>query len=534
MSHFGIIAFLALFSFGAVGNNQDTQVDPSSLLSMGTQKNGLVDKIYQECKDNTQFQECVKDYLSKNKDKVKKAKKGLRRGGEGVPLPSQRSVFQKFLSQYLNKRFEQKVRKGKDGKKRTVDHTTYFQLYEAQLTKIVFTTINSYCLYTHDFDPKKGYFPPVEKAEREHAFEEKKKILNDDIDGRTFFTKCARTLENACQDDVNDACITLNNLRKLNRAVIRNKRIIESTQCKQGDEGNCQKGFAGHGVEFYQPGKRGHGKFDELTSITAGEFHKNVYQRIEKLCPDSSPLTQECLNAIAVKDSPAPKQEEKDDEIIGKFEIQSLIVGDNIDNYDVDELKQEILDEGGSEELIEQIIGDIEDESDQKIKEIKAKMKEKYDKERAAQLEKIKATFKTNREKEKTSLVHGLKTQTKEVTQLLLFNNVITSYLPLDAISDDGPNDSKMNLSSFRQEIDHANKQNSMAGFDQEFIEGLQESLKDVEKRQQASQRQRRGNSSESSRSSGSSERVTINPQNVYNKIIKEQVLENQPQQDSD
>ena len=291
---FGGLAFLSFFLFQGVGaQSNETRLDSNSFLSLQTPDGGIVDQIYQKCQDqltnpeNTQnFQTCVQEYLDSKEDSIEKFKKEVRRGQESVPVNTQRSLLQKFLSEYLDKRFEEKVRKGADGKKRLVDHSTYFELYEVQLSKIVFTTINSYCMYadSSEFDSENDYFPLVQQAERANAFETNKHLLKGSVRGRRFFKLCAATISNACENgetnSKREACSVLGHLRKLNRAATRNKQIMESFQCRNGNESEkCQVGFEGHGVEFYQPGQQGHGRFDEITGITAGEFHKKCLRK---------------------------------------------------------------------------------------------------------------------------------------------------------------------------------------------------------------------------------------------------------------
>ena len=76
-----------------------------------------------------------------------------------------------------------------------------------------------------------------------------------------------------------------------------------------------------------------------------------------------------------------------------------MIVGKNIENYTIEDIKREMKEEGSSQEFIDQVIGDVESESAERIQKVKDKMKESYERERLAELQKIQKNFRKRKRK---------------------------------------------------------------------------------------------------------------------------------------
>ena len=557
------------------------------------QDQDLVEVIYKECEgkvpgskdfqdDNSEkvkaFNACVEEYLGQNQERVKTfQKKKVGRGSERMPLRRQRSVEQEYLSKYLKERFEEKVRKvpGEEGAQRVVDHAYYFDLYQSQLSKIVTTTINSYCMYADTIGwssgQEKEYFnfvPKESKEKRAQVVEANKKRLNNPREAKIFIEICATGITKVCHDEEKgdssskvEACRTLENLRKLNRAITANQERIDYMWCQNKFEGgkHCEvSGFENvvtgpkgqeRALQFYNPSVKEQG-IDDLTALTSREFQKNVIDKIEQVCPKNQEPSEECLKQLKVITSngqgqlpgdgdDGKGQEEEDKKVLAEFQIQSLIVQNAIEGHEKEDMAREISMEGGGD--IERVIEDIESKSQEQIKALRIEMKERYERERKASLKNL-ALHLASRggasgvgadgEVSNRDIVESIRNKGKRLGQLLFFNNIITSYLEVKSggtgVGGEGvavQNNSseavgvrpnvRRNLASSRRELKEFGKEEGASlGIGDEFVQDLKKHLSKFEEeegRQGQGQGQRRGPTVYN---------PTFSPGQVYREII--------------
>ena len=287
-----------------------TSVNPNSLFTTSGHHQELVEMIYKKCGNKAplpkevtdgspkmaEFNTCVKKELDDNKEKVARLKRKVRQGSEDIPILKQPPRTQELLTQYLQNRFDKKVR-GKDGHKRIVNHADYFRLYQSQLSQMVALTLNSYCMNanTEDFRNFWKKAPPsrngpnlseylenefgnrpfilLPKEQRSKAFNQNKKLLQDPTVGEVFIKICAVGITKVCHGDdeeskkidkesKQEACQTLGALRKLNRAITNNEKRLKAISSPHGKDQSQWSGFAlekfpdsstGKVIELYNP-----------------------------------------------------------------------------------------------------------------------------------------------------------------------------------------------------------------------------------------------------------------------------------------
>ena len=546
--------FLVL-SFHAVpvqAQSQKTALDPDTVFDSATkkgkgEKSDLVEAIYETCMKHivdsskvaenpdfdTDFDRCVRDELAKDPGQVKKFREEVGRGTERSPIRRRKSGQRKQLTQYLRERFDQKVRKGEnDNQDRFIDHALFFEFYQSQLSKTVTIVINTYCMYA-DEDTDEGEKPRyllANQGRRNAVFEANRdKLIRPDDAASRFFSGCASSITHICHgsdsriDDHSkrEACQVLANLRNINRALTANEKRINYARCRGEFKGgeHCREGgfrLGGGGgieanLEFYDPTAKGQ-TIDDLTSFTASEFQKNVIDKIEESCDENAPPDEKCLKQLEVISSEQQPgsgdegEEENDKKVLAEYRIQTLIVSDGFDN--VDDEKEDLVRKIASEGADEETIQEVEKKSDDEIKKIRQKMRERYERERQASLEKLAARFSSRKSGAGQTpltteqVVADIRRKNRNVGQLLFFNNVISGYLEVRDGEEENEKGNgqkpsvQRNLASFEREVSQANEEGASPagtnastaggiqslGIDQEFVGQLGEKLKDLKK----------------------------------------------------
>ena len=471
------------------------------------------------------FDTCVQGELDGKSEQVLSMKAHLGRGKESLPH-QKRSKSRQLLADYLEQRFDQKVRGKTSGSpgNRVINHSDFFHFYHSQLSKITTLVINSYCT---KLDKDFNWNPSPTPQQKSDLLD----LLKDPEQAKDFFTGCAGRISTACHTPPSktkpkqrqQACQTMETLRRINRAITRNSQILKAMPC-QGDTKNrnpnlCNAGlrlelFASHGIdqalELYNPNLKGQ-SIDDLTSLTASEFQQHVTKKTTEAC---NPPGEKCLKYLEVVDVAGTDQQsqgEEDKNILGKFQIKTLIVkrqiaGDdhNDPGYTQKAMAREIASEGGSDEVIKA----IEAKSEVEIQQLRATMKKRYERERTASLRGLAArmTAKGSHAKPGSAqgIIDSIKQQNKGLGQLLFFNNIITGYLE---ITNQEGKFLGRNIASFKREIQVADR-NSLEGLSKEYIQQLNHSLKQLIKDDPTAQSQ--------------ADNPGLTPEQIHQKILQD------------
>ena len=533
--------------------------------------------IYKECgkdaptpddidKKITDFNKCVQGYLDRNKDKIAQFKKKVRQGSERIPIRKQPSKTQDMLTQYLQNRFDEKVR-GKDQEKRIVNHADYFRFYQSQLSQLVTITLNSYCMNTDTEDfvdiwnrakkagetfkehiegmtsPPSLSFPLLPKGEqRNNAFEKNKILLKDPEMAANFIGICATGITNACHkiqresDSKMKACSVLATLRKLNRAITNNEKRLKYLSCSSVKDPSRCDGFSlqkfpdsttGKSLELYNPHIPGQ-SIDDLTSLTASEFQENIVEKIEQVCQNHEKPSKQCLEHLRViAPDQLAGQDEQDKKVLAEFQIQTLIVKNSIGNESSDQgySKEEVIAEVAAEGGVEKVIAQIKAKNDLEIKKLRAKMQQRYETERMDSLKQL--AERLQKRKKNTShqdIIQSIKDKNQALGQLLFFNNIITGYL---TVKDHEQRSKGRNLSSFKREIEQVRtttKQKFPIDLQEDFIQELEELLPKLEQE---------GDTSSSRKPTAHN--PTFSPGEIHKNILRDaEVYELEDKNDSD
>ena len=546
----------------------------------------LVEEVYKACSDLAPspqevkggnpkvkgFNDCVRGKLDENQELVKKFQKEVGQGAERLPSRKRRSLEQDLLSKYMQDRFEKKARNTKqgNGEQKIVDHALYFDFYQSQLTKMVTLAINSYCMYADvttaniqyldrriagDKSVNAPLYFKLAGGDQRATFKKNKELLAHPARAQLFLEICARGISRVCHELLDGkskqtACRVLSTLRRLNRAITANEKRIDYVQCRKKFKGkeHCGKGGfsnvsvgpgkAGKALEFYDPNIKGQ-SIDDLTALTASEFHANIVEKIEEVCPEKGGASDEkCLEQLKlivpegnIRQSRVESNEggkgDEDKKILAEFQIQTEIVQRGIAGYEEEDLAREIAAEGGD---IEKIIQGIEDKSGKQIKALREKMKERYGTEREASLKRLaerlsrkSGPFEEDEVGLSGKIISDIKNKNKGVEQLLFFNNVITGYLYVKEVGEDGEKNKgakssgkkgtvRRNLASFKREIEQATDDKPPAGLEQKFVkERLAKQLSKLEKEEES-------NSKDGSNPQASN--PTFTPRDIYDNFL--------------
>ena len=545
------LLFLPLL--GAMAQVDVKTVDPghSLRLSEGFSSPGgdLVERIYGECKDKApgaadmedspkrvEFEQCVEDQLKQRKAEIEQFKAGVAQEREAERETS--SVERDLLREYLRERFREKVTGKGTGEEKFVDHALFFDFYDSQLSKMLTLTVNSYCMYAE----MRGGLPIIssnpEEKRRIAESAERKELLKNESMAEEFIGKCVLGINKVCHDShfseesKDEACRVMERLRKINRMIVSNRKsrdfircegkFINSNHCKSKDGGVALA------MAFYNPGERGK-SIDDVTSLTSGEFQKNVIDKIEAVCPSmkegASPDTlpsEECLQKLKVSipvqqgaggiaGDGEEKKLEDEKKILAQFQIQTLIVKKKIKDSDgSDYLEEQIEAQGGS---IQEIVGQVARLSEEQVEKVRREMEIRYHNEREASFKKLiqrlKGEGEIQGELTPEKIAESMRKNNRDTRQLIFFNNVVTGYLKVVSEKDGEIKSQGRNLSSFEREI-----ANSFLGDSQEqFEEDLSEHLSKLKEEEGAV-----------SGGGGDSGRVnpTMKPEDVYKSILQD------------
>ena len=485
---------------------------PSQILSRSSTK---------KCKDDipeaSDFQnnlpdldKCIAENFTDHPRKIEEYKQAISRGKESMPTPTQIPSEKNLLRQFLKERFEEKVY-GTGPRRRAVDHTIFFELYQSQLSKMVTLAINSYCMYADVPDPWNEQSPGVtffnlvtelespqglsqsqqslnEQKKRE-AFKRNQKLLNDSAKAAKFMSICYSGISKVCHAAKDDpaikdysrkqACLVLSTLRQFNRALTINEKTINYLRCRGefARREQCQNGATGFqlGLEFYDPSLSGQ-TIDDITSLTSTEFNKNVIKKMEQICPQSDPNpSPECLEQLNVTNSDTnqlTEQKEKDQKTLAEFHIQTRIVDSVIKQYESADIAAEITAEGAE---ISNIIQDIENKSELEIKALRQEIATRYNTEREAILKNLAHRMTSNSayaNADNRAIIQSIREkntqQNNSLAQLLFFNNIITGYLEVKDVPDPRavPPNQNHAQSNVRRNLDSARRELELAKLD--------------------------------------------------------------------
>ena len=291
-----------------------------------------------------------------------------------------------------------------------------------------------------------------------------------------------------------EACLVMRTLRRLNRALVVNQKRIDYFRCRNDFQGgkHCKQesGFKDI-VELYSPNVGERNTSDDLTSLTFSEFQKNVVEKINQFCPEGEDPSPRCLKELKVV-APAQQdqrmdREERDKKLLAEYQIQTAIMQKGIDKYDSEEIKEEIIAEGGE---MEKIVDSVENQSQGQIEKLREEMRKRHEEERKASLKALAKRLTnpgmaTAGEEEKISnsaIVESIRAKNKDLGQLLFFNNIITGYLGVEEPDINGEEkELRRNLSSFRREIEQVEDGNLPNSLQQDFVDDLTKRLAELE-----------------------------------------------------
>ncbi len=401
------------------------------------------------------------------------------------------------------------------------DHSHFYDLYKSQLTKNVSLFVNSYCLFASD-----EFILYKNKKERDKNQKRNTQKLalaantiqsktNDSNQAAQHFGSCAGRLNYICQiDDKKDlkeefkkaiastedlpsnardedishskqqACIVIQQLRKLSGSISATEKRADLADCKgEFDNKKCRernstgisKGLIA--LDFYNPNNDGE-RFDDITSLSSAEYSEEIEKKLESRFNEKCQggfETTDCQDFISSVQEMTSDEDQK--KIKAQHQIQTEAVARKIASLESnEEIKEMLKAQGKTDEQITK----IEEELNGELTLLKAKIEEKYKKEREAHLKEIEQRFASAKDKELSSNPNNRDARMSEVKDnvtgkdlkdLLFFNNIVMGYLNTVNPNDpDAPQSS--NISSAQRELASI-EERGLQG-DYEGIDGVQ------------------------------------------------------------
>ncbi|MBT3234431.1 MAG: hypothetical protein HN353_00610 [Bdellovibrionales bacterium] len=443
-----------------------------------------------------EFQQCIEDEMAKPAnasliaklqekylDKGDEKSKDRYQAVETASLKRTNSPAMKKLEEYLTKRLEDalygEIKKANDKKKqRMVDHTTFFKLYEEQVSKNIIATVSSFCLNVCTSSP--SYDP-------KSCREENLKALSVITQGKTQpeayggWMKCLENIPKFCSgtpslgtDGKNHACQVTDALKGMRLNLLRLSAIDQrfkqiksenkKTQFMQETEKNGRR-------ERYTNETQGDSKsLDDLTTVTSNELiNKSGYGKA--LEDESKKLQEECVDSY---DEEKCKHYLHSDDDVAKLEdaatehsIRRQVAINKIAQIkDEETLTTFLEEEGRSKDEIQKMLN--ESTASDKVADVVGKITEQFKGEKAAMIAALNKKIESRKverassnsppvaelkKKKLTEVKKEMEAKPKGYQELVHFNNIISGFLTIEKTID-GKKESMANTHAMFRELE--------------------------------------------------------------------------------
>ena len=431
-------------------------------------------------------------------------------GAEGVgidkknkePQDKALNALSNFLSKKLKDHFLKDLTEEQKKKGVLIDHGSFNKIYQTRISKDIISSISSYCLnatrrgFLH-YDPykndNKNIINKLKKANLKKLNE-----FNDETNKNKAFehwSVCLKQIKNICRqkneynfddeeskkklrenlriwysrgiDDEDDeknwhdfeyssdtACLVNSTIKGLRRVLVKVKEIEKDY--KASAKGG--KGFKDSGIVVVEARD-----LDSATSLTSGELEKSGFkEENEKMTKEfienckENKATKDCLNYVNVGES-----KKSEDAAFVEYATKLDGLQQKLDNLDDEAVKKYLRENKYIDKNTEQVL------TEEELQKIRGEMKVEYENEKKALISRMNRKIRGRTvqssegndaeidfEKSKQTFDQievGLKTRTKEYTQLLHFNNIVSGFLEITKVDDaEETEQEKLKISNIR------------------------------------------------------------------------------------
>ncbi len=354
-----------------------------------------------------------------------------------------------------------------------VDHNVFYEMFETKVSKNIIEGISSFCIEAVK-DAQHIYIISRDKALQ--AATRERKIDELKQPGQAAYKKwttCAGEFKDVCKNPIRSqnpdtapyacnggspcgnpeaktkACEVLSIVEKARKELIAIAEIKEANKNFMDKEGSLRLGGIAKGqtVKTYTGSTRnGDKSIDELTTVTSGDFVKGYKEENEKLqekfkeeCTADSHDSEFCKQFISDESTKEEQQKAIDNYSIASKVMEEKIVTNLESDPEGEELTKYLKEEGYSDDKIKEIV-----DGDPSIKgKVIADIKKTYSAKRLAVIKSMKARLEgesvttdpqgnASAQNAIDQINKELTQNTKEYSQLIHFNNIVSSYISLD------------------------------------------------------------------------------------------------------
>lgn len=425
-----------------------------------------------------QAQDCFKEKLSKNPDKLKKLAEDLNLQSYGLIRSKNMQDITSYMGDKMYKAMTGIDRKEADRKKlleslqfknrKNIDQKDFIDMYMTQLGKSALFEISRYCFEDLRKDNAagtdwaahwKGQFSGAVNDEGSPKFNQNIKtdtsdagdvfksvtagISSSDIsaaDMGPYFQFCTAQIKPLCDLYTQDtskssgakSCLVMNRLQEMRKAIANTQKIQE--QFEKMDAGAITLALS-QPIKFYDRAKE-ESNIDNLTNVTSMDILKGGMKKNSKLdeCADR-PENAECEGFVVVDDSKEKALYNTEMQRNLEKEIALARVRE-AKNKDATAL-QKYLEENAYYDLLEQV-------KEGKAVDVEGEITKIFDAKKKAEIEALdkaigkrqlsEADLKKDPNAKKDAITQNAKeaaTERARLAQVVLFNNIITSHLKL-------------------------------------------------------------------------------------------------------
>ena len=392
-------------------------------------------------------------------------------------------MFQKAMYGELTKEVQ-------DSELRLVDHSVFYDIYKARISKEFIELVASFCL--DSTLSGSVYRVPRDADKLKSLREENIKQMHNNPDGeKKKFNLCITEIRNVCthqasgsrcpkvnnqsiacasDDHTQDrACEVQNAVNSIKKSIAATEVIqeaIEKQAKEENGEGSLGSAITGKKVSIYTGGKMDDRQsVDTMTSISSGQLEEAMKADEEKTIFDKSAeeLKEECKESLTKKCKEFVLegdeiQDSKDK--ISEMGLRMLAMEERIKrNLDLSsagdetakkELAQFLKEEGINDEEIEKIIKD-----DKKVKLATEQIIQNYEKRTQAVINNLKNKLQNmvpaeDTDEEKLTIINQvsqeLMDRPKHYQQLLHYSNIVSSYLSTSSEENDEQSDASIEI----------------------------------------------------------------------------------------
>ncbi len=365
---------------------------------------------------------------------------------EGIDISTatstQTSALKK-LEDYFRKKLQEVLKKDQGGKIVNISQRKFNKIYESQLGKNIISSLSSYCIEANEGN----YKIPESRKTREKNRQNNLKRLSEvsskqeEVVNTAYahWSKCILAIQHICYKEAK---------YKISVSDYQQRRACEVTNyLKAAKQNLIALNQIERGYKQYEKNKAGPSlinavnadniRSDKITNMTSNELiNKSDYKKeVEKMqqqlssCKES-PDDENCKKLLSEKDYKLIDEYSLRSRAIAS-KLKSQVTGDNTDKKAVEEYLKE---EGYSTQKISQL-------SEEKIREIKQTIQNRYDAEREALIKSMKAKMdKTSISSDDPKIANNkLRELEEEVSkeaerykELVYFNNIISGYLSFE------------------------------------------------------------------------------------------------------